>query len=518
MSKNVLAIATCRVSTPEQVTNNSLSRQHDNVLKASSELGAPIVKYWSGHMSSKSGTNVKRKDIKEMLDFCKKNRRVKYLIVDEPDRFMRSIKEASYFEVLFEVEAGVKIWYASDPELNKDDMGAKLLKFSKYFTAEGSNDERISKSISGQTTALSSGRYPFNPKRGYMRGRQSGIPEIHPVRGPALKRVLIRIAEHKVTPTQGLIELNKSDYTLERAPLKMDKFRTIATDGFYAGIIDVNKQVKVHNEAGLHDPLISIEQHKEIVRIFTNKRKYQSGPRKNGNPEFLLNTITIHTPCHDQKNMGKLVGFNHTNGKNPNIIYKRYKCRSCGLYMNRDELHSKVAQQFTKYLIAKDGAKALLDALDIVWKQKDAQTRQDCIRLNQKIRTKKEDVSSRALAAVDPSNALIKDELMVYIEEIKKEIAEHEDELEMLSQKSDDDRRQFMEFALNFVNDIGKKFFSLTPEHAKKCKQILFPGGFHVDENENVFTPEISPLIRLAANKKDAQASDLVQMVRVRRL
>jgi len=60
---------------------------------------------------------------------------------------------------------------------------------------------------------------------------------------------------------------------------------------------------------------------------------------------------------------------------------------------------------------------------------------------------------------------------------------------------------------------MGNNFFSLTPENAKKCKQIIFPAGFHVDSNENVFTPEISPLIRLASNKKDAEASQKSLMV-----
>jgi hypothetical protein len=36
-----------------------------------------------------------------------------------------------------------------------------------------------------------------------------------------------------------------------------------------------------------------------------------------------------------------------------------------------------------------------------------------------------------------------------------------------------------------------------------QCKQLLIPAGFWVDENENVYTPEISVLYRLATNKKD---------------
>ncbi len=63
---NDLAITNCRVSSAEQLENNSLNRQQEAVLKAAKELGVVIPSdgQWSGHGSSKAGTNVHRKDIK----------------------------------------------------------------------------------------------------------------------------------------------------------------------------------------------------------------------------------------------------------------------------------------------------------------------------------------------------------------------------------------------------------------------------------------------------------------------
>jgi len=156
MTKQTFAIALCRVSSTEQLENNSLNRQRDAVLKAAQELDVtiPDAYWWSGSISSKQGTNIRRKDLQEALSLCKKDKRIKYVIVDEPDRFMRSINEAAFFEVTFDM-LGVKVWYASDPELNKGDLASKLLKFTKYLSAEGSNEERQHKSIAGQTKALS---------------------------------------------------------------------------------------------------------------------------------------------------------------------------------------------------------------------------------------------------------------------------------------------------------------------------------------------------------------------------
>lgn len=103
MAAQTFAIAICRVSSPEQLKNNSLPRQREAVLKAAEELGVTIPDdcWWSGSMSSKKGTNVGRKDLKQITERCKKDKRIKYIIVDEPDRFMRSMDEAVYFEVTF---------------------------------------------------------------------------------------------------------------------------------------------------------------------------------------------------------------------------------------------------------------------------------------------------------------------------------------------------------------------------------------------------------------------------------
>lgn len=68
------------------------------------------------------------------------------------------------FEVLFQ-QLGVKVWYASESDtFNGNDAMAKFMRTMSAFKAEGSNEERQRKSISGQTTALKEGRYTFNPK------------------------------------------------------------------------------------------------------------------------------------------------------------------------------------------------------------------------------------------------------------------------------------------------------------------------------------------------------------------
>ena len=518
MTKKVLAITNCRVSTDEQLLNGSITRQTASVNAAAEKLGAEIIKTWSGSVSSKAGTNVKRKDLLAMLDFAKANKSVKYAIFDEYDRYMRSVNEGPYFEVMFQ-QAGVKVWYASESDtFNGDDAMAKFMRSMSAFKAEGSNEERQRKSISGQSTALKAGRYPFHPKPGYMKGSTSGIPEVHPVRGPALQLILIRIASSQVTPTQGLVELNKSSYTDERAYLKMDKFRNIATDPFYAGVVTIDKQVSVRNEDGLHDALITLDQHNELVNIFDKKKKNQLGPRKNGNPEYPLSNIVTCDLCVHESSTPRYVGFPHGNGKNPKLVYHKYRCRSCGRYLSRDELHPKVMSIFDDNPITDEGRECFIEALGLVWKQRESQAKHDVSRLSQKIKELNTSVHVQAMAAIDPSNSLIKQDILSSIADKKQEISELESDMIRLTQKTEVDEENFLRFAFEFIDNMGSHFLKISKENRLRCKQLVFPAGFYIDKNNKVYTPEISPLYRLAVNKKDTEVSKNVNMVRVRRL
>lgn len=286
MQKKQLAIALCRVSSDEQLKNNSLTKQNSAVRKIAEAYNAEIIKIWSGSVSSKRGKNTSRKDLQEMQDFCKKNKKVKYLIVDEPDRFMRSIDEAFHFEVVFK-ELGVKMLY-SDPELNNDSLYSKMQRFMKYFQAEGSNEERITKSINGGVKAIEDGRYPFPPPLGYKKGVTPGVPEIDPVTGPLLRTQLLRIADGIVSPTDALKDFNRSIELAgaNKAPLKMDKWRNICTNSFYCGVVEMHKSIDARNPHGLHEKLISPEKHDKIVTIINGRPKNQKGPNAGGNPLF----------------------------------------------------------------------------------------------------------------------------------------------------------------------------------------------------------------------------------------
>lgn len=101
---------------------------------------------------------------------------------------------------------------------------------------------------------------------------------------------------------------------------------------------------------------------------------------------------------------------------------------------------------------------------------------------------------------------------------MKLEVVRLEKELPQITEKANKDRDRFLTFAFDFINNMGSRFLEIDQEDRLRCKQVVFPAGFYLDAENNVYTPEISPLITLATTKKDTEVSNNVQMVRVRRL
>lgn len=158
--------------------------------------------------------------------------------------------------------------------------------------------------------------------------------------------------------------------------------------------------------------------------------------------------------------------------------------------------------------VSEEGKSDLLEALEIVWRQKAVDLEQEKRRVLHQQNSLRLSISQQVEAATDPSNATIKDEILSSIAKKKEEVQELEGELGRMSNDAKEDKEKFLQFAFDFVDDMGTKFLEISSENRTRCKLIIFPAGFYWNAENKVYTPEISPLIRLAGNKKDAHASN----------
>lgn len=504
----ILAIATCRVSTPEQRQSGSLTRQEESVMKAAEHLEATIPSdgWWSGSVSSKAGTNVNRKDLQEMLTYCKANKGVKYLIVDEPDRFMRSIDEAAYYEVLFR-QLGVQVWYASDPALNTGDLASKLLKFSKYFSSEGSNEERQQKSIRGHQKAIREGRYTFAAKPGYKKGIRPGVHVLHPTQSEPFRKALKSIAARTATPLEALSELNDSLFLADRTKMKSDKFYKAIVDPYYCGIIEVGKQIQTRCENGLHEPMITLEEHLAIVEVVTGRTKRQF-TKKQFNPEFPLNRLLTH----DCEEHSKFTGSFHKNGHGNS--YPKYRCRSCGKQYSRDPLHDSLSDLLKATDHDPDQEKELINAMEEVWtkKQQDNIARMRSLELS---RQRLVDDKSSLVREYARSSGQLKLDLEAEVTATNKQIKRLDDQLDKV-RKDQGGVVEFIKFGLGYAGMLKDDWWQLTPEERALCQQMLFPALIHINSSGKVGTTPVSPIYGLLTNNKDLPNTRKASMVELR--
>ena len=499
------SIALCRVSTPEQrIEGHSLERQEASVVKASEELESPIVKTWSLDQSSRVGKNLNRRDLKEMLDFCKLNKQVKFLIIDEVDRFMRDIKYFYYFEAVFE-QQGVKVWYASQPELNTNDMMGKLQKLFLVFRAEASNDERTCKSLKGLKDRIAKGYWPFPLHQGYIKGSEPGLhipdPERYNLLREAFEEVLIR----RFTVNEALDRLNNNGYKSPNGkPLRIDKFRELLKDPYYAGALRVESWDKeLWNDNGLHESLITMEMWEELQLVVNNKmRKFQ---RKQHNPAFPLSNLFYCDECDEKK----IVGYIHRNGKS-NWTGEEYRCRGCNKVIKKDDLHSTTDTFFDSIKMLESNTHDFKSALREVWaeEQKEGFNRTKQL----KIRLENLNTEKNKLAVGIVMNPELKDDLAQSLEEKKTQIKNVEKEISE-AENIESDFLEFVEFSIDYIKDLKANWWDLGHDERLECKHLITKDKIFTNFSEKVYTPEISPILKLICNIKGAETAPKSQVV-----
>lgn len=496
------AIALCRVSTSKQrIEGSSLEAQEARVYDAAAFLEAEIIHLWSLDTSSKKGVNLKRKDLQEMLIFCKHNKSVKYLIVDEVDRFMRSIAEYYWYKVEFQ-QLGVEIRFASKPELSGEDQRAVFDEMIDIYRAESSNIERSTKTTDKMKAKIALGYYPGHPHIGYVKGEIKGLHVPHEPNWSLLREAMHKILYSAYTLHEALKWLNNNGFQYGTKGLDMDKFKSVLMESYYAGIIKMSDW-DVVNENGLHQHMITKKEHEQLYRIAAGKGKAFTVRKEN--PDFPISNVGMCEDCASTYGArAMLVGYTHNNGKDGNArkYYDRYRCRVCNKALLKAVVHNGFDEFVSGVEFVEPKIQELGNDLKRAWREEVEDNTQTVARLKQKheLLTDEKDKLVRALAT-QPELA---DDFKASLLRIKQEITDIEQSIAE-AEDTDKDFEEFVDFALDFVNDMKDEFWALEREDKQRCKQIIFPGEFLVSRSGKVSTQELSKLFRYKPTKKEPQ-------------
>lgn len=507
------SIALCRVSTVKQsIEGSSLEAQEKRVKEASEIVDAPIEKFWNLSISSRKGKNFKRRDLHEMLAYCKLHKRVRYVIVDEVDRFMRSIDEFYYWKVRFREEANsVQLVYAAKPQLvSRKDLYADFEEMIDVFKAQASNQERITKTTEKMQARIMAGYYPGVPKQGYKRTMTPGLHERREPQWGLLRTAFHEVLSRQYTIHEVLARLHAKGYkTTYGKDLDMERFKTILLDPYYAGIVQMSNWPT--NPKGLHEAMITPDDHEIVKDIVSGKKKIS---HKQFNPKYPLSKIMGCMECELDKEARypRITGYDHNNGKKGNSrkVYEKYRCRSCKKEHGRQEVHNGLSRILESIQLHPERRDEFIAALRQVWEKEHSDNARYAqsleSRLNELTGTKNSLVLSMVEHRIDEEDG------KAALESLKKDIKAVTEELSS-SREIEKDFVEFVDFTMGFIDRMQQDWWSLDQKHLDWCKQLLFPEGFSVSRSGKVHTPKISEFYRLATIEKGPEEPSISNMV-----
>lgn len=501
MAKNK-AIALCRVSTSKQrIEGSSLEAQEVRVRKCAELLDVDIKQLWSLDTSSRKGKNVARKDLNEMLECAKHDKSIKYIIVDEADRFMRSMEEAYWWKVEFKMH-GVTLAYANMPEItHEEDPMAVMREMMAFFQAEASNNERITKTTDKMQAKIVAGYYPGMVHQGYQK---SEVRALHVPREPQwslLQTAMRKIIYESFTINDALEWLNNNGYQLTSGnKLDMYKLARILKQPYYAGIVRMsNWEVVCWN--GLHKPMITKDEFDQLQKIVGGKQKKFA--KYHFNPLFLASNIVECSDClREERKEARLVGYRHHNNKPERIRrwYERYRCRSCGKNILKKALHDQIDEIFDRTELIIDDEGVFLSSMRSAWQVDMTNSLEAISRLKQKITilNNEKDNLVRTMA----SNPDMAEDFKGSINTLKTEILNTEDEIDKASDV-EVDFDEFIKFSIQYVERLKENWWGTENAQDRiRLKQLLYPSGLSVSRQGKVLTPTLSPIYRYRQTKK----------------
>lgn len=505
------AIALCRVSTQGQARDGNLAPQEENVKRSAEILAADLVKVWSLATSSRKGKNLKRRDLLEMRDYCKRYKSIKYLIIDEADRFMRSLKEYYWWKVEFEM-VGVQIRFTNDPLADPEDDRVVFDELINAYRAEQSNNERIHKTPDKMKSKLRAGYYPSNPHTGYKRSDVPGlhIPDEpnwsimqHTFRAMAAGEMTISEA-WKWANQQGLRTRSYGPRAAGGKEIDMYRWKNLMVDDYYWGKLKFADWELPEDCMGLHVPMITKEEHNILVQIVKNKGK-KFTPKFN-NPEFVLSNVAECELCLSNAcKYPRLVGFWQGNGKAKGYKrYRRYRCRckqcGCKLGLRQEVLHQLVSDELIGLDLSPIQNEKLKQHMRKVWSTHEKALLERAYIADGRLNVLKEQRRSMIDSYSAETDSMLKQAIKERLEELGVDISEAE-KAAAEARDFEKDFDSFVQFAFDFIDNKDTKWWELDKQTLVVYKQMLFPAGIHVTQSRKVYIPKISPVYTFEKQK-----------------
>ncbi len=455
-----------RVSTKHQEENGgSLDDQKCRCEKYAREHGFTIKGYFGGkHESAKTPGKL----IKEMISAVKKDRNVKYIIVNQADRFSRNAGQA--INIINDLQAlGVTIVIASSGTDTSTRTGVLMMNIDLAL-AQWDNGNRTDKFVSGRKHCMESGVWCGKRPMGYDKSGKSINAEFTINETGKLIR---KAFQWKLQGTENFRIIDKlSAFGLNVTKQQLHK---ILTNPFYAGKIK-SKFTNGEMVEGKHPALISWSDFLRVQEILSGRTGVYRHQAET--PRFPLKR---HIKCaYDGTPMTAYTV------KKKNIDY--YKCNhhGCKNNISAKRLHSMYADLLNGYTIPTYLQGVFKQIVNDILAQEDKE-QAETISLLKKQHTEINNKIKKCKISLG-SGDIDQEIYALTIESLQQKLAENELELSKY-------KRNLSNLSLR-IDDItstccmlGSLWRGAELEMSEKIQNLLFPSGILWDkENGNYRT------------------------------
>ena len=499
------AVIYTRVSTDEQAKNNlSLKGQKDAIDDYCKRLNIEITKRFCD--AGESAKTMDRPDLMASLAYCSEHyKEIDYFIVWKLDRLARVALDTATINANL-LRLGIKLQSATEP-IDDTSIGRLTTTMLAGF-AQFDNDIKSERSTGGVKRRIEEGGWPHMAPLGYKNVKDSQ------------NRPTLEQTDQAFTIAKWLREYLKGGYTQKamnilawdmdirsRKGRRLPNQQTInmLRNPIYAGLV-FSKMIDTPIK-GLHEGIITLEEHEAILDKLDNRKKAINGVKASSNWPLRSSFLK----CAD---CGESITGSAPKGRSKNYpIYHCPKCRAKVIGHKVSVARDKLHEEFESLLELVTPSEATLKLFRHQFVKKWQNVHKEQLvqqqLLQQELRKLKERKQRVITLFIDGN--LSSDEKIEQTSKIESEILRTDLKLNSANDEVIDSE-VLIDFGINMINAAPKLWRICDGLEQQRLQTVIFPEGLTYDFEKGFGTVQLSELY-LSINKIATEVANLSSVV-----
>ncbi|MGE5446573.1 MAG: recombinase family protein [Ignavibacteriales bacterium] len=502
-----------RVSGDEQVKGTSLEFQEEVCRKYCEQKGIEIIEIFreKGETAKDLSLNNRQQFLKA-LEFCRKNKnQIQTFVVLRVDRFARNTEDHFAVRKIL-LGYGTTLHSVTEPIGNKP--AEKFIETVLAGAAEYDNTIRKQRCSDGMSTKINQDIYPWRPPLGYKcahfkkRGEKKTEPdkpdeEIFPIIQRALKEyskgIYSQMELVRLLDKWGLKSIRGKKTTPQLVDRILGRYLK-----FYAGVLE--NPWTGEDRDGLHTAMITKD---ELYRIqLIRAGKAHAVKRIKYNPEFPLRKTVMCGAC------GRPLTGSRSRGNGGAYSYYHCHNKNCSQYgkgTGKENLEREFLQCLKKITPKEEFLGVFSKTVLDLWQNQGKSSESEVKKYEHQLTML--EARRKRIFEMREEGSYTREEFQERKEEIENEIASVK--ISLSESKIDQfDIEGALTYATNFIRNVSRQWFDLSPQFRPRFQKLIFPEGILYQREKGFGTAKLGIIFELNQHF-DGEKSQVVDSLRI---